>query len=429
MEKSKFLTSSSRINDILPEDYKYFRKIHQIVEEIADFYRFGRLETSILQEPKPFLKGIGADVDITKNQACIFKTKEGDVLMLRREGTSSVARVFVEQGMFNLPKPVKLWYFSPFFKYEKLKKGKCCQFWQFGFEIFGSKDPIIEAQIIQILFSIFAKLKLKEIIIEVNSIGDSRCRPYYKKVLKEYFSSHRVALCSDCKKILKVNPLKIFECEKEKCQRVVKGAPQIIDYLCKKCHNHLKGLLELLDEIEVPYHLNPYLVRCLDYCDRTIFEIFETPLDVSESKIVLAGGGRYDALVKLLGGKETTACGATVRVEGIVDLMKQQEAKYFKAQPPKIFLAQLGKLAKRKSLALFRQFQKAKIEVVESFERNSLRAQLARARNLGVEYTLILGQKEALEGTIVVRNMKNGGQEVVKLDKIVKEMKKKLKRK
>ncbi len=411
------------MHDIIFTEQGYFKKIYNIVENIADFYRFEKIDTPILEATELFSKGIGLSTDIVQKQMYGLRTKGGDSLTLRPEGTAPIVRAFIEKGMFNLPQPVKLWYSGPFFRYERPQAGRYRQFHQFGFEVLGEKNPIIDAQIIQIFFQILKSLKLKNLIIEVNSIGDSQCRPYYKKLLTSYFRSRESSLCANCRRRLRENPLRILDCKEEKCQPIKAQAPQLIDHLCKECHWHFKEVLEFLDELEVPYQLNPYLVRGLDYYTKTVFEIFE---DTEEGRKqgTLVGGGRYDALVKLLGRKDVPACGGSAGIERIVNLMKGKKIRLRSFPKPEIFLAQIGNLAKRKSLKIIEEFRKAKIEVAESFGRDSLRAQLNRANRIGVKFTLILGQKEALEGTIMVRNMKTGSQKIVKLDKIVKVMKK-----
>ena len=222
-----------------------------------------------------------------------------------------------------------------------------------------------------------------------------------------------------------------MDCKEEKCQPVKSQAPQIIDHLCEECHKHFKEVLEFLDELELPYHLNPYLVRGLDYYTKTVFEIFlETKKENEDfSRVALVGGGRYDNLVKVLGGKETPACGGAAGIERIVELIKKEQIKFRTVvSQPKVFLAQLGPLAKRKSLKLFEGFKEAGISAAESFGRDSLKAQLRIADRLGVKFTLILGQKEALEGTVIIREMATGKQEVAKLDKAVREIRKRIKK-
>ena len=425
MKRPKF-QSPTGMHDILAEDQKYFQKIYDVVKEIASFYNFQKIETPILEEIELFSRGIGLSTDIVQKEMFSFKTKGGDVLTLRPEGTASIVRAYIEKGMQNLPQPVKLWYWGPFFRYEKPQLGRYRQFWQFGLEVLGEESPVIDAQIIQIFYNILRELKLKNLIVEVNSIGDNTCRPYYKKLLVSYFRGRIESLCQDCKRRIKENPLRILDCKEEKCQKIVFQGPQIIDHLCEACHQHFKEVLEFLDEIELPYHLNPYLVRGLDYYTRTVFEIYEGD---ERGRVVgaLAGGGRYDALVKILGGKDTPATGAAGGTERIISLMKEKAIILKKEKVPQIFLSQLGNLAKRKSLKLIEDFRREGILISESLGRNSLKTQLKIADEIGAEYTLILGQKEALEGTIIIRDMTSGRQETVKLERIVREIKKKLK--
>jgi len=426
MAKKPKFQSPTGMHDILPPEQKYFQKIYEVSENIANFYQFQKIETPILEETELFSKGIGLATDIVGKQMFTLRTKGGDCLTLRPEGTAPVVRAYIKHGMFNLPQPVKLWYFGPCFRYEKPQAGRYRQFWQFGFEVFGEESPVIDAQIIQIFYNILRELKLKNLIVEINSIGDSQCRPYYKKLLMSYFRSRESSLCADCRRRLRENPLRILDCQEEKCQRIISQAPQMIDHLCENCHSHFKEVLEFLDEIELPYHLNPYLVRGLDYYTKTVFEIYEDS-EEGRAQGALTGGGRYDALVKLLGGKDTPAVGASAGIERTIAAMKTKAIRLPQESQPKIYLAQLGILAKRKSLRLLEDFRKAKIQVSESFGRDSLKAQLARADKIEAKYTLILGQREALEGTIIIRDMKTGRQETIKTEKVVREIKKKLK--
>ena len=411
------------MHDILPQEQKYYQKVYDVVLNIADFYGFGKIDTPLVEQEELFSKGIGLSTDIVKKEMYTLKTKGGDSLALRPEWTSPIVRAYIENGMSSWFQPVKLWYFGPCYRYERPQAGRYRQFWQFGFEVLGEQSPVVDAQIIQIFYDILQELKLKGLIVAVNSIGDNNCRPYYKKLLANYFRSRQGSLCSDCRRRFKENVLRILDCKEEKCQPIKADAPQILDHLCDECKKHFKGVLEFLDEIEIPYNLNPYLVRGLDYYTKTVFEIF-----AEKEEIALAGGGRYDRLVKVLGGKDTPASGAAAGVERIIDLMKSQDVKFAKETKPKIFLAQLGELAKRKSLKLLKNFRKAKIKVAESFGRDSLKAQLNRANKFEVDYTLILGQKEALENVVIIRDMRSGKQEVVKIDKIISELKKKLKK-
>ena len=420
------IQSISGMHDILPEDQPYFQKVQKSVESITNYYGFSKIETPILEFAEVFSKGVGATTDIVEKETYTFKTKGGNLVSLRPEGTAPVMRSYIEHGMHNLTQPVKLWYLGPFFRHERPQAGRFRQFHQFGFEALGEQNPSIDGQIIQMSYDVLKELSFKNITIEVNSIGDSECRPYFKKILTSYFRSKKSSLCSDCQRRLKENPLRILDCKEEKCQRVKSGAPQIIDHLCENCHSHFKQVLEFLDELELPYTLNPYLVRGLDYYTKTVFEIVENTEEGKTQGSLLAGG-RYDNLAKVLGGRDTPACGSAGGIERIMSLMKVREVKTVKVAEPKIFLAQLGQLAKRKGLKLFEEFRDAKILVAESFSKDSLKTQLRTANKMGIRWVLIFGQKEALEGFITLRDMETGTQKEIKLDKVVKEMKAKIK--
>lgn len=426
------------MHDILPKDQVYFKKVQKSVEGIAQYYSFQKIDTPILESADVFLKGTGQSTDIIEKEMYTFRSRGGELIALRPEFTAGVMRSYIEHGMHNLPQPVKLWSLGPVFRHGRPQAGRYRQLHQFNFEAVGDKSASIDGQIVQMCHDVLKDLGFKNITIEVNSIGDSECRPYFKKILANYFRSKKSALCSDCQRRLRENPLRILDCKEEKCQRVRAGAPQIIDHLCENCHAHFKQVLEFLDELELPYALNPYLVRGLDYYTKTVFEIVEKSEDGS-SQGSLVGGGRYDGLVKLLGGRDTPSCGAAGGVDRIVNLLKARDAKKLpgevkpagsekKSGEANIFLAQLGQLAKRKSLKLFGEFRSAKIPVAESFSKDSLRSQLSAANKMGIRWVLIFGQKEALENFITLRDMDSGVQKEIPLDKVVEEMREKIKK-
>jgi histidyl-tRNA synthetase len=423
------LQSLSGMNDILPKDQPYLKKIQKSLENTTNYYSFQKIETPVLEYAEVFSKGAGDTSDIVEKEMYSFRTKGGDLVALRPEFTPGIVRSYIENGMYNLPQPVKLWAMGPCFRHDRPQKGRYRQFLQASLEALGDKSASLDGQIIQMSYDVLKDLGFKNISIEVNSIGDAECRPYFKKILAGYFRSKKSSLCSDCQRRLKENPLRILDCKEEKCQQVKAGAPQTIDHLCENCHAHFKQVLEFLDELELPYTLNPYLVRGLDYYTKTVFEISEKS-EVGAQYGALASGGRYDNLVKLLGGRDTPACGVGIGISRIMELMIEKEIKVDKKQDqPQIFLAQLGQMAKRKSMKLFEEFRDAKIPVAESFSKDSLRSQLNAANKMGIKWVLIFGQKEALEDFITLRDMDSGVQKEIKLDKVVEEMKERISKK
>ena len=422
------LQSLSGMHDILPESQLYLKRIQKSIENTTKYYSFESIDVPVVEYAEVFSKGAGAASDIVEKEMYTFKTKGGDLVALRPEFTPGIARAYIEHGMHNQPQPIKLWTIGPCFRHDRPQKGRYRQFLQASLEVLGDKSASIDGQVIQMSYDILKDLGFKNINIEVNSIGDAECRPYFKKIIANYFKSRKSSLCSDCQRRLKENPLRILDCKEEKCQQVKAGAPQTIEHLCENCHAHFKQVLEFLDELELPYSLNPYLVRGLDYYTKTVFEISEKS-EVGAQYGALASGGRYDGLLKILGGRETPAFGAGIGVSRIMELMMEKEIKVVKKEEKiDIFLAQLGQLAKRKSLKLFEEFRDAKIPVAESFSKDSLRAQLKSADKMGARWVLIFGQKEALEDFITLRDMKTGVQKEIKLNKVVSEMKSKIKK-
>ncbi len=423
MAKPKF-QSPTGTHDILPQNQAYYDKIYKTVKGIVSFYDFGKIDTPILEDANLFIRSVGENTDIVEKEMFILKTKGKDYLALRPEGTAPIMRAYIENGLLSFPQPVRLWYFGPFFRYEKPQAGRFRQFNQFGIEIIGESDSIVDVQSVLIMYKVLQELGLNDLIVKINSIGDDKCRPTYRKDLIKNLRNNKDSLCEDCQKRIKTNPLRVLDCKNEKCQQVLLGAPQSIDYLCEECKKHLKDTLEYLDELKIPYLLESKLVRGLDYYTRNVFEIEST-----RSGVVLAGGGRYDNLAKVLGGGNVSACGAAAGIERIINEMKETKNRPMLKDVPDIFFTQIGPLAKKKSLPILENLRKAGLKVGESFGKNGLKDQLGKASRLGVKAVIILGQKEAINDKILIRNMKTSKQVEIKQEEIVKELKKILKEK
>jgi len=413
-------------HDILPPEQKYWDKIRTAVAQIAVNYGFERIDTPIFEDVRLFTKGIGQSTDIIQKEIYTFKTKGGEYLALRPEFTAGIVRAYIEHGMKNLPQPIKLYSIGPVFRHDKPQAGRYRQFYQFNFEIIGDQSEVSDVQIIQTFVSILRKLNLKKFTLFINSIGCLLCAPKYKKTLLNYYRQRLNRLCPDCKRRFNENPLRLLDCKVEKCKKIASEAPQILDFLCDECKNHFKKVLEILDDLEVPYMLNPYLVRGLDYYTKTVFEIWEEREDVGQG--ALLGGGRYDNLVEMFKGKSTPAVGAAAGIERIIGSLKKQDIKISVAEKSKIFMVQLGDLGKRKALKLFEEFQRKGIKVGEAFSKPSIKSQLKIADKEGAEIALILGQKEALEDNIIIRDMNSGVQETVPIEKVINEIKKRFKK-
>lgn len=423
---AQYLQTPKGMHDILPVDQPWWDRVRRVSRELADFYSFARIETPILESTDLFTRGVGEETDIIQKEMYVLKTKGGDMLALRPEGTAAVCRAYLEHHLSRNAQPQKLWYDGQFFRHENPQAGRFRQFNQIGFEIIGGQnDPVYDAQIIIIFERLLEELKIKNRTLKINSIGCRVCRPIYKKQLQYAYRQSEKDLCGDCVRRLKTNPLRLLDCKKPECQDAKEKAPNFLDKLCVTCSGHLKGVLEYLDEVGIPYGLDNRLVRGLDYYSRTVFEF---GVEGAGSEVgTLPGGGRYDYLMELLGGRLTPAVGGACGIERLIAVMKAQEVKLPPRQPKKVFLMHVGETAKKKSMKIIEDLRVAGISVTESLGRESLRAQLKTADKEGTELALIFGQKEIFEESIIVRNLKTSLQETVPLAKLVEEIKRRAK--
>lgn len=424
-ESEVLLQALRGMRDILPDEQPYWERVRRSLSGAAQEYGFQRIDTPTLEYLHLFVRSIKEGTDIIDKELYAFQTRGGDRVALRPEFTAGVARAYIQHGMSVLPKPIRLFSTGPVFRYDRPQEGRYRELWQGNFDVFGENDPILDAQVMQLAHRVVRELGLKEIEFQVNSIGTPESRKRYEKALVRFLESQKQKLCQICRDRLEKNPLRILDCKEDKCVQLTSTSPQAIDFLDDESRAHFKSLLEYLDELELPYAINPRLVRGLDYYTKTVFEIWSS--DREGKKYALGGGGRYDNLIQELGGEPTPAIGFGLGLDRIVLEMKRMQVKPYEMPRPKVFLAQLGDLAKKKSLRLFSELEKHGILIAESFGRGSLKAQLRVANRLGVEVTIILGQKEALDGTAIVKDMVSGTQETATQDRLTDAVKKILK--
>lgn len=418
--------SPTGMHDIYREDEGYYSLVEETAKKIADFYGFNKITTPILEDADLFVRSIGGNTDIVEKEMYILKTKGKDVLALRPEGTAPIMRAYIEHGMQSLFQPVKLWYYGPFFRYERPQSGRFRQFFQVGFEILGDASYIYDAQTIIVGFNLLKDLGLKDIIVLINTIGCDECRKEYKKKLSVFLRKNKDNLCVDCKRRASKNILRVLDCKKDSCRELLKDAPQMLDMLCDDCKNHFKSVLESLEMVGIPYELDPFLVRGLDYYTQTVFEI-KFSEDKEEAIGSLLGGGRYNNLGEELKAGNVPACGFAVGVDRIITAMRIKDINLKEKKEKRVFIVQIGDIARKQCLSMIEVLRKQKIGVDESLGKDSMKAQLTKANKLGIKIVLILGQKEAIDKTVIIRNMETGKQIAVKQEEIVKEVKKRLK--
>lgn len=436
-KKNEPIQSVKGMQDIMPEEFAFRRKILEKAKNIAEYYGFEPIHTPYLEKIDLFTATLGESTDIVEKQMYALHTRGGDKLVLRPEGTAPAVRAYLEHGMHTRPQPVMLYYDGFFFRHESPQKGRRRELQQFGMEILGESDSITDAIVIKTTLAILEEIGLKSLKVHINSIGDSECRKVYHKELTAYYRKKINNLCADCKRRLKINPLRLLDCKEEGCREIKKDAPQMLKYLCERCSTHFKNLLEILDASNVTYYIDHYLVRGLDYYSRTVFEIFldEETKGVPDGQkiggnefksLALAGGGRYDSLAKLLGGKDVPAIGCAIGIDRVTEIMKERHSLASHEKQADVFFIQIGQLAKQKSLFVTETLRKAKISMSHSLSKDGLKNQLALAAKLRNQYALIFGQKEALDNTIIARDMRLGSQETVPLAKITEYLKKNL---
>jgi len=406
--------------DFFGKRWRYVQKIFDLSRKVARSYGFQRIETPLLEKIETFEKA-GINKNFLKQETLILKDR-GKELVLRPEATVGIIRASTENDIRGWQGSSKFWYFGPFFQKKASNKNDCHQVWRFGVEFLGGESSVVDAHTIQFFYVLLKELGFARLRIKINSTGCSRCRARYRKELEGFLSRNKSNLCKDCQKRIQSDIFSVFECDKKKCQKTISGAPQVLDSLWKRCRIHFREVLEFLDDIGLPYELNPYLFCGSNYCDQTVFRI------VPEGKdIPLAQGGRHDALLKGLGESEKAGFGGVLLIENLIMMMKRAKTELPKEEKPRVFLAQLGITAKREALCLFEELRKKGIFVAKDFACDSLSRQLRKAKKIGVDLTIILAKKEMIEGKVIFRDMENDCGEEVQLSNVVKEIKKRLK--
>lgn len=434
------LQSPRGTKDILPEEQKYWLYLFDVVRECFGAFSAKRIETPVFEFAEVFTRAIGAGTDIVDKEMfevrrasnLVFSENQKEdkddlkMMVLRPEYTASIMRAYIQNGMNTLSQPVKLWYWGPAFRYERPQAGRFRIHNQFGLEIIGDSNALTDTYAIYLAWQILSKSGIKSgLILDINSIGDAECRPKIKKKLTDYFQNFLPAMCADCNRRFIENPLRILDCKEEKCRKIIDGAPQIIDLLCADCKGHFSEVLENLDALQIPYNLNSKLVRGLDYYTRTVFEI-SLSADKNRQR-TLVGGGRYDDLAKILGGIATPAFGWAAGVERLIEVVKEKEIEIPEQVLTDIALIQIGEKAKKQVLNLMVELEKTKFKTTTIIGKESLKSQLRSAQKLGARICLIIGQREAIDKSVIVKDMENGSQETILQKNTIEILKKKLK--
>jgi len=395
--------------DILPENQPRRCTIESAVGELCRIYGYQRIDTPVFEDAGLFVRSIGESTDIVEKETYTFEDRSGDQLTLRPEGTAPVCRAYLEHGMSNLTQPVKLYYHAPLFRYERPQAGRFRQHWQFGFEAIGDADPALDAEIIDLAWSLYHRLGLRELILKLNSIGCRRCRPEYLKQLQAYYTQQQERMCPDCRRRLERNPLRLLDCKNASCIPLTEQAPRSVDHLCEECGTHFADLKKYLEVLGIEFEVDHRLVRGLDYYTKTVFEI--QPSDEAGAQSTIGGGGRYDDLIEELGGRPTPAVGFATGVERIILNLEKQGIQISQTAEASIMVAFMGEDAKARALEFVARMRREGLGARLASGGRSLKSQMKQANAMGASHVFIIGEDELRDGVVMWRDMKRGEQQ------------------
>ncbi|RLC37483.1 histidine--tRNA ligase [candidate division Kazan bacterium] len=408
--------------DILPSEQKYWYWTEDNFRSVMLSAGFGRIITPTFENTDLFVRSVGEDTDIVSKEMYTFTDRGGNSLTLRPEGTAGVVRAYIENGMHKEPQPVKVFYWGPVFRYDRPQAGRYREFCQPGLEMFGEQDPIVDAQVIALMMKFYRKIGLKDLVVKINSIGDIKGRAKMQKALVDFLSAHRRTLCAECKRRMIQNPMRVLDCKEKKCQPVIEEAGGVlIDNLNTASKEHFTKVLEYLDDMGVEYELDHRLVRGLDYYTHTVFEVV-----AKNGGLSIGGGGRYDELVKMLGGPATPAIGFGVGLDRTIDLLKKQNVAVPEVVFSDVFIVQLGDEAKKKAIRVIDQLDEAGYRVAHALGRSSIKSQLRVANRLGTKIAIIIGEREVHDKSVIIRDLSDSTQESVLDRDLIKMLKKRI---
>ena len=424
-KKNSELAAPKGMRDIMGDDYYLFQGFFEKAQEVAIYYGFKPVETPMMEYEEIFTSTAGEGTDIVDKEMYTLKTKGGDMLALRPEHTAALMRAYIEHGMASVPQPVLAYQYGATFRHDTPQKGRYRQFYQFDMDSLGSEKSIQDALVIKTAMTILNDCGGENLSVDINSIGCKECRPHYIKELVSYYKKHLNALPAIDRERLKTNPLRILDSKEEKTIEINIAAPDCVSFLCPACKKHFKEVLEYIEEMEIPYNINKNLVRGLSYYTRTVFEVIYRDGLEGSTPLTIASGGRYDYLGRQLGSKkDIPGVGSSIGVDRVLMMPWYNKHMPRIIKKPKIYFIQLGADAKLKSLNVIEILRKAHIPITQALSKDSLGAQLGMAEKSGAPYAIIFGQKEAIDKTVIVRNMENRSQENVKLTRLAEYVKK-----
>lgn len=410
-------------NDILGTYMVAWSRLEEIVRDLCNDFGFDEIRTPVFEHTEVFQRGVGETTDIVQKEMYTFEDKGNRSITLKPEGTAGVVRAYLENKLYAEAQPTKLFYITPAFRYERPQAGRLRQFHQFGIEVFGSDEPVADAEVIALGSNMLERLNITNVELNINSLGGPECRKKYNDVLKEFLNENINSLCETCKERFEKNPLRILDCKNEECNVVMKDAPKILDVLGDECKEHFNNVLELLDAMNIDYKVNPWIVRGLDYYTKTVFEFISNEIG---SQGTVCGGGRYNKLIEEFGGTPTPAVGFGAGIERLLMTIEAANGPFDFEKAVDIYVGSMGYEATKKATYLVNELRKNGISAENDLLNRSIKAQMKYANKIGSKYSLIIGDNELEEGKVSIKEMSTGEQVDVLINEIVDYMAKKL---
>jgi len=403
--------------DILPGEIEIWQQIESTASALFEDFGFKELRIPVMERTELFARSIGEDTDIVEKEMYTFSDRKGDLITLRPEATASIVRAYIQHRMYAADSVQKFYTIGPMFRRERPQKGRYRQFYQINAEVFGAASPLIDVQLIFILMTLLSRLDVTDVQAHINSLGCPECRPNYRRALAEFLAKLDERLCADCRRRRERNPLRVLDCKVPSCREALTDAPSILDHLCTDCGRDFETVQTALDRLGVVYLTDKRLVRGLDYYTRTTFEIQTGALGAQSA---VAGGGRYDGLVKMLDGPDTPATGFAIGLDRLAEIVGQKKAAAEK--PPILFAAALGPEGQQQAFQWISHWCDKGLRAEMDFGDRSLKSQMKRADKLGAAYVMIIGDNELAEGVVILRNMKTGGQVRIALEEVAEKV-------
>lgn len=401
--------------DILPQDSYKWQYIEDKINKITNLYGFKQIMTPTFEFTELFVRGVGTTTDVVNKEMYTFNDRSNQSITLKPEGTAGVARAYISNSLYSEPQPIKMFYITPVFRYEKPQKGRLREHHQFGVELFGSYEPEADIEVISLAKEFLTSLGVKDLTLKINSIGCKNCRKIYNEKLKEFYNEKLTNMCETCKERFKINPLRMLDCKEKECININKQAPKVLDYLCDDCKEHHNKVLNYLDILKIKYVIDPQIVRGLDYYTRTVFEFVS---DSIGSQSTVCGGGRYNHLVEEISDIKTPAVGFGLGIERLILTMENLGLNFGDEPCVDLYIASIGERASEKAIEISNNLRKNGVSCVTDLLKRSVKAQMKYANKIGAKYSIVIGDREIDENIVEIKSMQDSNKEIIKLSDI-----------